>query len=269
MSYKKVTVAISDIKVSCYVRRKLNEDRVLFFAELYEKGADVDPIVITSDFELIDGRHRLEALKLTDHTETKCFIDKEITDRESLIIAALKANEGSALPPSKEDRDHVIIMLLESGAPVSKIVKSLPYPPSLTRKYLKRVKARIIERKVIAAKNAVTDGNLTIRQAAEKYGVDFDLLKDAIRGKRSSRKGKLPIQTMMSALSTRYRGHSQRNRKSLESLLDALEDGEVSPKEALQFLAKLRKLNQRVMRTCESWEERFEDAIKRLQNESD
>jgi ParB-like chromosome segregation protein Spo0J len=51
------------VAVTFYVRKAPDRDRVTQFVELYRNGAQMAPIVVNKNMELIDGRHRLEAQK--------------------------------------------------------------------------------------------------------------------------------------------------------------------------------------------------------------
>jgi hypothetical protein len=71
---KVIQVPVSEIKIPVYVRKQADDDRVLFFAELYNAKADIPPIQITVDNRLVDGRHRLLAQELNDQTHVECEI---------------------------------------------------------------------------------------------------------------------------------------------------------------------------------------------------
>ena len=61
MAKRIVNVPIEKLKATVYARRQLNEDRVMQFALMLEAGEQCDPITVTPDLEVIDGRHRLAA----------------------------------------------------------------------------------------------------------------------------------------------------------------------------------------------------------------
>ncbi len=60
---KVIDVKISEIRTSFYVREKLDQNYVLYLMELLEGGKILPPIILYPDYELCEGRNRLEAHK--------------------------------------------------------------------------------------------------------------------------------------------------------------------------------------------------------------
>src|SRR4029077_10348078 len=112
-------VKLKDIKSNFFVRKGINQDHVLMLAELYEaamlehKGdmvaasKAVTAIQLTDEHDLIDGRHRKEAMELAQITEAYVEVKSGMTSSE-LVVAAAKANYGGALPPTREDMIYTI-----------------------------------------------------------------------------------------------------------------------------------------------------------------
>lgn len=64
-------------------RRKLDEDNVQIIANSIEESTLFNPILVTPDYKLIAGMHRLAAMILLDKKEIPCIIikkDEDITD---------------------------------------------------------------------------------------------------------------------------------------------------------------------------------------------
>lgn len=49
---------LADIKTTFFVRKSLDDDRVLLIAGLYQEGTKIPFPIVNSNGELIDGRHR-------------------------------------------------------------------------------------------------------------------------------------------------------------------------------------------------------------------
>src|SRR6266850_7024695 len=98
---KPVEVLLEQLKVDFFVRKKLNDDRVMQLALLYEAGTELPPIEINWDKQVIDGRHRKAALEMLGRKTALCHDIGQKALGESIVLA-LRANVGGALPPTKE-----------------------------------------------------------------------------------------------------------------------------------------------------------------------
>ena len=163
---KSVVLPIDAINLTFFVRTGIDDDRVLQLAALYEVGEEMDPVVITREHhELVDGRHRIAALDLLDRKEVECELIEDAS-QEELIGLAFKANTGGALPPTTADIEHTVRLLLDRKVLISKIIELLPFPPSLTRKYVKGVQDKLRRTQLNRAVVAVADGEMTASAAA-------------------------------------------------------------------------------------------------------
>ncbi|HNS34400.1 MAG TPA: ParB N-terminal domain-containing protein [bacterium] len=104
-----VSVLISDLNKNLFVRQELDQNHVLYLAELIEAGVVLNPIEITPDMAVIDGRHRIEAAELNSQVEIKARI-VSISDESELVARAYRANVGGALPPTQEDTEHTVLL---------------------------------------------------------------------------------------------------------------------------------------------------------------
>lgn len=255
---KIVKVRIDHLKKDIYVRVQRDENRVYMFFSLLIDNVALPPIKITKDFQVIDGRHRIEAHEQAERTEIEAEII-EIKNTADFIAEAYRANCGGSLPPSKEDTEHTIRMLLEQGISKKKICELLVLPTELGKKYVETVQSRINRQKLNNAADAVTGRNYTIVQAAEEFKIDPERLKDFLSG-RKKRKSKTGVPEMKAQLTTRFRGIGVDNGKILSHLRKMLEEGDISLAEALKVLEHLKKLQSQSGRKVQAWEDRFKAA---------
>lgn len=251
-------VKLEDLQVNLFVRRELDQDHVLYLAELIENGVEMnDPIEVTEDLTMVNGRHRKEAFELNGVTEVKVRI-LEFENETEMIAYAYKANTGGSLPPSQHDTEHTVMVLLERGEAKKRIGELLGLPPNMARRYINEIQSKANRAQLQRAVAAVTDGGLTVPKAAEQYGVEIEKLKEALSGKK---KGKTNgISDAQRRLTTLFRSVSQRHAHLIRGLFEKYEDGDVTEKQVREVLAHLEKLQQQSARTVSDWRKRF-DAI--------
>lgn len=249
----KKTILIADVKKDFYVRKQLDDERVLMFAALYESGAKVPPIVINEDNVLIDGRHRLEAREYLDFKNIEAEV-REITDKVKLITEAFRSNVGGPLPPTLQDTEQTIEMLLELGETRKSIAKHLRMPPAMIRKLVGNVQSRLARKKLQAAASSVTEGGLTVVKAAEQYKVDIDALKETLSPRRNKKHGIPEIQRQ---LTSTYKSVSIKNSKLCKSLLEKFEDGDLTEKQTREILDHLSTLTRQTYHNVMEWKGRF------------
>ncbi|KKT00843.1 MAG: hypothetical protein UV76_C0007G0051 [Candidatus Nomurabacteria bacterium GW2011_GWA2_43_15] len=248
------TVALKDLKLNLFVRQALNQDHALFLGELLENGVNLPPIRITRKREVIDGRHRIEAYELNNRTE----IEAEIVDIETeseLIAEAYRANIGGSLPPTTQDTEHTIMLLLERGETMKRIGELLGLPAGMARKYINSVKSKISRQKLMKAAAAITDGGLTINKAAEQYEVDAEKLKEVLSGHR--RKQKQGVAEVQRGLTKTYKSLGSKNAALIRSLLEKYEDGDVTERQVRDIFAHIERLQKRSARAVSDWKKRF------------
>jgi hypothetical protein len=251
----KKTVAIKDLKFNLFVRQVLNQDHALFLAELIEGGVKLPPIKITPELGVIDGRHRIEAYELNNQTEIEAEI-MDIKNETELIAKAYRANIGGSLPPTPQDTEHTIMLLLERGEAKKRIGELLSLPAGMARKYISSVQSKASRQKLMRAAAAVTDGGLTVAKAAEQHNVDMEKLKEVLSGKKHKRKwGIAEVQRKLTKL---YRSVSQTNARCIRSLLEKHEDGDVTEKQVRDIFAHFDNLQKQSSRSVAEWKKRFE-----------
>lgn len=252
---KSVVAQVVDLKANLFVRKELDQDHVLYLAELVEGGVEMNSkIKVTEDMTLIDGRHRKEAFELAKVTEIKVDVYK-IDDETELIAEAYKANTGGSKPPTVADTEHTIMLLLDRGESMKRIGEMLVLPASMARKYAGEVKSRMNRAKLQRAAEAVTEGGLTVSKAAEQHNVDADKLKEVLSGhKRKHKSGVVEVQRQLTVI---YRGLAQRNVAVLRKMTQKFEDGDVSKKQVEEIIRHIKSLLNKSSKTVTEWETRF------------
>lgn len=253
---KIVELAINQLNVAFYVRLKRNEDRVEQLADLIKNGTILDPIVVTEKTkQIVDGRHRLAAYERLEIKRIDCKLVPEMSETQ-LIAAAFEANCGGSLPPTNDDINHVIGLMLDKGVPITQICKTLPFPPGLVRTHVKNVSSAKNKQKLRFAVNDVADNDISIPAAAKKFGVDEKALRNEVRGK----KPKGPTGTageMTGHLTSIGRSTSQKIAKVMMKLQELIETGEISKSQAETVIAELKKQAKNDVRKAADWEKRL------------
>jgi len=262
------TIKLSEIQRSYFVRTTINEAHALFLAELYESGVAVPPITVTADtLTLVDGRHRLTAMELALRKEAEVEIVPEMTSDE-LIAAAFTANLGGSLPPTRDDIEHTIELLMDQGKNRKEIVDLLSasaknkagIPASLMRTYVGKVQSNIFHRAMRRAVLAVVDGGLTVEQAAIKYAVDREKLRDEIRGKKKKSK-EFGAREIKSGLSQKFKSNSQVVASLYRKLMDRYKDGEVNAEQIRDVADYIGTMVHRQVTNQKEWTRRIDSLL--------
>lgn len=257
---RKFKIPISRIKEVFFVRESLDEEWVIQLAQLYEGGVELPPIELTKKDELVDGRHRLEALKLLNRTEVDCVLVEE-TDRLKLIALAFAANVGGAKPPTQDDIKFTIRVLLREGVTRRRVLELMPYPKEVTRRYVDDVQSAEAKLKMNRAMDAVVEGGMTVKAAAQEMNVDEAKLKEALKGKKKAAKsGKNQIAQIKANFTTQFKRLSTSNGKSISVWIQKYEDGVITHKEMQELLQHLSGLIERMRRAHLGRVKRFKAA---------
>ncbi len=255
MTTKTKLVQLADLKTNLFVRKEIDQDRVLYFAELIENGQTLPPIKITRDNRVVDGRHRIEAHVLNDLKGIRVEV-VDIDDEIELIAEAYKANVGGALPPTPQDTEHTVMLLLERGESKKRIGELLGFPPGMARRYVNDTQSKMSRAKLLRAAGAVTDGGLTVAKAAEQYEVDIEKLKETLSGHR--KKHKRGIVEIQRGLTTTYKSNGLKNAALIRSLLEKYEDGDVTERQVREIFEHIDSLQKRAIRSFGDWKKRFD-----------
>jgi len=255
---KPVRKKIADLNVNLFVRKGLDEDRVMVFAELIEAGQPIDPIVLSADgLTVVDGRHRIEAHHICDRTSIETTTRNDLVEEADIIAEAYRCNNtGGPLPPTREDTEHTIKLLLERKVPQTRIADMLQLAPSIARKYAQLVKSRQNRAKLVRAVSSVVEGGMTAPKAAEEHGVDLDKLREELSGKKRNKKW--GVEELKRGLTARYKSLAGKNAGAMRSLLEKYEDGDVTAKQVEAIFKKFSDLQTRQARNLADWHRRFE-----------
>ena len=253
-------LALEDLKSTVFVRRVLNEDRVLQLMELYRSNdCDIPPIEVVRDtLEIQDGRHRREALLRLGRKNILCKLVKPV-EKPEFLMRAFAANVGGPFAPTRGDIIFVMKQLFGDGLREARIREMFAphFPPSVTRAYLTDARSELYQQSLRNAVSAVTSENMTVAQAAEKFGLDLEKLQDEIGGRK--RKGRKINATAIKAnISNLARSTSTRNVSSFRDLLRRYEDSEVSHAIVLEVLLHAKRLHIDGAKRIDSWLERLE-----------
>jgi transposase-like protein len=251
---------IADLKTNLFVRQSLNQDHVLYLAQLVENGVKLPPIRVTVQGRVIDGRHRIEAYELNDITEIEVEI-VDIFDEIDLIAEAYKANAGGSLPPTTQDTEHTIMLLLERGESMKQIGEVLGLPTGMARKYVSSVRSKISRQKLMKAVAAVTEGGLTVAKAAEQFEVEKESLKNVLSGHK--RKNKAGLAEVQRGITKSHSSLSQKNAALMQKIFDAFDDGDVSENQVREVFKHIGKLQRSASRAISGWKSRFDAKVKK------
>lgn len=259
-------IPIGDIRVDFFVRRVLDDDRVLYFAELYEREnelvkplplIEVIPDTVTGKWVLLAGRHRLAALQLLDRQTVKVEVRNAGTPLENIAMA-FSENFGGPKPPTKLDIEHTVRLMLERGARLKELRELLPMlPVSLVKDYMKVAHKAMMRAKVNAALTDVQEKGLTVAQAAEKHGLDEQDLKDAIGGVRKRSRAKTGVTAIQAKFTAERRGYSQRMARVFEQLVELKHDGGATDMEIEGVLDYVNKSLRDQQKILENWRGRL------------
>lgn len=246
-------IAIKDLKNRIDVRRGINDDHVLYLAGLMEGGTRLPPPQVTGKtFTVVDGRHRIAAADLLGQNEITVEFVAERSEAD-LFFAAIRANTGGALPPTITDITHTIKKLLDLKVPIKVIVDRLPFPPTISRKYLSYVRSNENKDKVYRALEVLREGRLTLTQAAKKYDVSMTLLQKAFETKRKSAN----LGSLKSVVSRRMRSVGGANGKNVKRMKELIDENEWTVEQGREFMAHIDASINQMKKTHQDHMSRF------------
>lgn len=113
------------------ISQPLNEETVLMYATAYVAGDVFPPPVLYRDaighLIVIDGNHRVAAMKLADKTHTDAYIVRDLG--EAMIrILTFEANAKHGLPTSMEERVQQAQYLVALGVTIAEAARMLRIP---------------------------------------------------------------------------------------------------------------------------------------------
>ena len=241
-----------------YVRVGLDEERVLFFAELYENGAEVPPLLTTKSGILVDGRTRKGGLEVLNRTVAKCEVMEDLPLAE-LILIALARNSGGSKPPTHSDTLHTIRLLFDQKmsrrAIVEEVSNLIGLPPDSVKKIVDDVQSNMAKERLNRAKTSVIDGVFKIEEAADTYNVSLDSLRQALSGKKREEKNRLNV--LKGRFRKKFCATSNCVGQTMRQAFVDLQKGDVN----VQFV---RELLDAVAKNIGNQERTYKDWVKRL-----
>lgn len=255
-----VLLPVAELRMKYDVRTRLNDDRVLFFMERYESGAEVPPIeVIRGTMDIHDGRHRKAALDHLGRKHAECILVAPMEYLDQMMDAFGKNVSDSPFPTTRADIVFVMKQLLEASVGNAVIQKRFEvyYKPSHVRKLLKDAHSNVLKTKMSKAKMAIAHGGVSIENAAKEHGVKVEKLQEEITGVKRRQKA-TDIKDVKSEISNRHRSNTARNVAVFRDVLDKFEDGELPEKDVLDVLLHVQRLNSDAAKRIDGWLERFE-----------
>lgn len=250
------TIPLDRLKDEFFVRQRLDDDHVLHLATLYEAGVKLPAVQITRSDAIIDGRHRVAALRMLDRTDVDVeWVDE--ADRGIILCQALKANTGGSLPPSNSDIVYAISQMLDAGMQNSVVTKHLSpvWPPAVIRRFLSDAASLITQQRIRDAKQAVVEGGLTVADAAAKFKIKTDALKAAITG---TKRRKTATSDFKAALTTIFRSRGGKTGAVLRKLTQSYDDGDLSWAQVVDVLEHAEGLVKTANHAVRDWRKRFE-----------
>lgn len=261
MTVKRGTIPLDSVTEEFYVRTRLNDDHVLHLASLYEAGTKLPPIKVSTERNrIIDGRHRVAALRLLEKKAVDVEWDDE-KDNGMLLAHALLANIGGSLPPSNADIVYAIQQMIEAGMVRSIVMKQFTefWPPAVVRRYISDAESALAKARITKAKTAVVDNGMTVNEAAMTFNIKLDVLKNALTG---SKKRKSTAGEIKAGLTSIFKSRGSSMGQVMRRVQQKLEDGELSPNQVGGILEHLEKCCQSTMYSARDWRKRFEASIR-------
>jgi hypothetical protein len=251
---------VSELKTTFFVRTGLDQEHVLKLADLYLAGVRLPPLTVTPSLEIVDGRHRKEALEVAFSKDVDADIEI-INEKDPLdvIASALKSNEGGPLPSTRADIIHTIGLMITRGAKDKAILEKLDFlPRDVVRKYMDSAKGNVKKRLIQQAREAVSDG-ATVKEAADRFGIDIKDLKMAISGPKVGA-GSTGTDKLTTSIANRFYAVNRSNQALVKRVVTGFSDGEVPEKTVDAVLSQIEKLLTQAQRRSKDWRRRFEAA---------
>lgn len=262
---KTAMVPIDQLKIENYARVKLNDDRIMHFAILFENNDETIPAIwITPEYSVIAGRHRIEGAVMAGKKEIFAEF-REVSSVAELLSLALLENVGGSLPPTKQDIILVAKEMLESGATQKYVTETISkiYPVEVAKKYVQEARHGIHRDKIARAKREVQSSELTMKAAAEKYDIDLDKLVEEMGGKQPRKAGKVTAADIKRDLSTQFRSSGKKVGNLLDKAMTAYENGDISAPNVLDIIEYQESYVSGLMRRLQEKRTRFENRSKK------
>lgn len=250
-------VQIEELDLNLFVRAKIDEDWMFQIALGYEAKEPIPPIVLASDGKrVVDGRHRIAARQYLGLKDINATVRPDLVKEEDIVAAAFRANRGGSKPPTAADIEHTIEILIEDGVGVRRIGELLELASTESKTYIKAVQSRLARQRLQKALDAVSEGGMTLAQAAEQFGIPREKLKEAVQpGKKSA--AKEGLSDFKRRLTRVYKSYSSTSWRLLEDVIEKYEDGILSANKVREVFKHLEAQQKRAGRMLANYTARF------------
>lgn len=254
------TAKLADLQTNLFVREGLDQDHVMYLAELIENGTEMRDLIEVTEVNdvliVVDGRHRKEAYELNRIEEVKVKI-LEFEDEAEMIAYAYRANTGGSKPPTAADTEHTVKLLLERKESMKRIGELLGLPAGMARHYVNEIRSRMNRVKLMRAVDLVTNNGFTVAKAAEQCDVELDKLKEKLSGKKPPE----GIQGLHRMLSSLYNGLGKKHAAIVKKFMDKFEDGDVTEQQVRDIFDHVENLQKKAARAFADWKKRFDARV--------
>jgi len=267
MAQKQISIPLTQIRVPFHVRTGIDLEHVSFLRDLYESDEPVDPILVSSIdqtkntngylWDVIDGRHRMEACRDAGFNTIQAIRSGATTEKDQILEAVL-GNIGGAKPPTLADLEHSMELLIAQKMSKKDILENFPLPRTVTQKVYKLTLSKIYKRTVRNAVDAVLKGNITVKQAAEKYNCQVEDIKRSMQGKKQREES---IDNLLSGVEFAVRSLSHNWASKAKVAIELFEDGGAQTNDIARFIARVKSAAKKLDNTSKNVIERLEAVI--------
>ncbi|HXC04400.1 MAG TPA: ParB/RepB/Spo0J family partition protein [Bacteroidia bacterium] len=257
---KAISINLDNIVVAFFVRKQLSEGRVSQLIKLMESKVILPPIKVwhnegTDKFEVIDGRHRLEACSRMEYDSIECNIIDE-PDFAKRVGMAVSANSTGPLTATDEDFEIAIQGLLDAQVPMKRILEVFPLPKSYTIKIVHAVKSKLYKAATTLAVDAILNRGMTVVKAAEEFRVEPKAIRERITGRAKVEKDQ--ITDFTGGFSHRFISFQKNNTNDYAKLIEAYDTGRMSPEAVRSIFKRVEKSMRTAVSVVEDYHARFE-----------
>lgn len=258
---KVVKVPLAEIKEEIFVRVALDDDRVIFFVDLYQSGAQVPPLELEHGTNvLLDGRHRKAALEFLERKEASCKYVKAVSRLDAIVYAIVANMKRGPKPPTSADIDLAIRLLRKEGMSDTQIALRIsavaPLPAGIIRKHVRAIKENDHKKAVRRAASAVVNDCLTVEQAAAKYAVPVLGVRASLN--RSSGVEREPLlQAMKGDIAAKFHHLAASLGATSRKVIEKQELGEVDNTFVAEVYADMARRIKKLTRSHEERQKRF------------
>ncbi len=262
MKEKVIEAKIADLHPLFYVRQKLDDDYVLTLASMIEGGVELEPIRITRDMGIIDGRHRIAAHDMNNLLTIKAVVEDVGDDFLALMARAVSYNVGGSLPQTRQDLELIMSQLIEKGVSYNKIVQTFSplFPKTMIRAAHAHASWGINQKKVQRAIALIVEKGANIDAASQVIGIDKKAIEEALmkRKERIEARGNGQwLGEQKRTIGNQFTRFNKVNGRYISSIFKEYDSGEITLQDAENFFGYVGKLVSNVNHIWVDWEKRW------------